>query len=194
MKDADPTAQFDGYLDKEASGKKMGNNIFTKGDSAFLSGDLLTRDEYGYYYFQDRFGDTFRWKGENVSTNEVEGVISKSVKLNDVCVYGVEVNGIEGKAGMACIVDPQRQVNMKELYTDISHTLPLYASPMFIRLSNEIAQTGTYKFQKTTLRKESFNPTECGDDHLFYFDGKQKKYLPLDQNFYDEILNQQIRF
>jgi len=190
---SDATKQFDGYINQQATKKKICCDVFSKGDTAFLSGDILIQDDEGYYYFQDRTGDTFRWKGENVSTNEVEGVISKSVKLNDVCVYGVEVNGIEGKAGMACIVDPQRHVVVEELYTDISKTLPTYARPVFIRLSNEIAKTGTHKFQKTSLRKESFNPTECGDDHLFYFDGKQKKYLPLDQNVYDEILNQHIR-
>jgi len=188
------TKQFDGYVNKEATKKKIAYDIFSKGDSAFISGDIFTRDEYGYHYFQDRTGDTFRWKGENVSTNEVEGVISKSVKLNDVCVYGVEVNGIEGKAGMACIVDPQRHLNIDELYSEISKTLPPYARPVFIRLSDEIAQTGTHKFQKTSLRKESFNPKECGNDHLFYFDGKQKKYLPLDENIYDEILNQKVKF
>lgn len=187
--------QFDGYLNQSATKKKIAYNVFSKGDSAFLTGDMLMQDELGFYYFQDRTGDTFRWKGENVSTNEVEGVISKSLELGDVCVYGVEVPGIEGRAGMACLCDPDRQANLDELKTSIEKALPPYARPVFIRQSAAIEKTGTFKFKKNKLRDEGFNPAACNsEDSLYYFDGKQKKYLPIDSQVYQSILDQEIRF
>jgi len=187
--------RFDGYLNQQATKKKIAYNVFSKGDSAFLTGDMLMQDEEGFYYFQDRTGDTFRWKGENVSTNEVEGVISKALELNDVCVYGVEVPGIEGRAGMACICDPEKQANIEELQKYCEKALPPYARPMFIRQSNEIAKTATYKFKKNILRDEGFNPSTCDvTDSLYYYDGKQKKYVAIDGAVYDSILTQDIRF
>jgi len=186
--------RFDGYVNKEATQKKVIQNVFGKGDSAFLTGDMLVQDEQGFYYFQDRTGDTFRWKGENVSTNEVEGVISKSLKLSDVCVYGVEVPGIEGRAGMACIKDPEKQVDMNELRHHVDEALPPYARPVFIRRAAEIAVTATFKFQKTKLRDEGFEPSKCGSDDLFYFNGKEKKFLPIDDAIFNAITNKEIRF
>lgn len=85
--------QFDGYVDKESTDKKIVSDIFNKGDSAFRSGDILVQDEFGYFYFQDRGGDTFRWKGENVGTAEVEAAISRILNMMDVVVYGVEIPG-----------------------------------------------------------------------------------------------------
>ena len=90
----DPVHQFDGYVDKEATDKKIVHDIFTRGDSAFRSGDILVQDKEGYFYFQDRGGDTFRWKGENVGTAEVEIAITKILSMTDVVVYGVEIPGI----------------------------------------------------------------------------------------------------
>jgi len=191
----DAMHQFDGYLNKAATQKKVAFDIFSKGDSAFLTGDMLMQDEEGFYYFQDRTGDTFRWKGENVSTNEVEGVISKSLELSDVCVYGVEIPGIEGRAGMACICDPERQVNLEELYTTLEKSLPPYARPVFIRQSDEIAKTSTFKFQKNLLRNEGFDPSACAKgDALFYLNAREKKFLEIDRDVYQSIINQQIRF
>ena len=89
----DPVHQFDGYVDKEATDKKIVHDIFNKGDSAFRSGDILVQDKEGYFYFQDRGGDTFRWKGENVGTAEVEIAITKILRMTDVVVYGVEIPG-----------------------------------------------------------------------------------------------------
>jgi solute carrier family 27 fatty acid transporter 1/4 len=187
--------RFDGYLNQKATQKKVAYDVFSKGDSCFLTGDMLMQDEEGFFFFQDRTGDTFRWKGENVSTNEVEGVISKSLELSDVCVYGVEVPGIEGRAGMACLSDPYRQANLDELQKAMEVSLPPYARPVFIRQTGEIAKTGTFKFKKNKLRDEGFNPAACdATDHLFYLDGKQKKYLPIDSTVYQSILDQEIRF
>ena len=101
----DPTRAFDGYANKEATKKKIIYDVFRKGDCAFASGDLLTMDQFGYLYFKDRCGDTFRWKGENVSTMELESIISNTLQLADCIIYGVDVPNCEGKAGMAAILD-----------------------------------------------------------------------------------------
>lgn len=186
--------KFDGYINKADTNKKVAKDVFSKGDSAFMTGDMLMQDEEGFYYFQDRTGDTFRWKGENVSTNEVEGVISKSLQLNDVCVYGVEVPGIEGRAGMACICDPTRQVDLAQLREAIDVSLPPYARPVFLRQTAEIAKTATFKFQKTKMREAGFNPSECGNDDLYFFSAKEKIFKPIDDSTYQAILNQEIRF
>jgi len=99
-------------------------------------------DKYGYFYFKDRTGDTFRWKGENVSTAEVEAVISSACELSDAVVYGVEIPGTDGKAGMAAIVDPEERLDLPSLYEQFSKSLPPYAIPVFIRLLKEIDTTG----------------------------------------------------
>merc|ERR1719477_534993 len=168
--------RFDGYVNKEATKKKVVSDVFSRGDTAFISGDMLIQDEEGNFYFQDRTGDTFRWKGENVSTNEVEGVISKSLELNDVCVYGVEIPGIEGRAGMACICDPSREVDLAALGTAIDAALPPYARPVFVRQTADIPKTATFKFQKTKLRDAGFNPAACGEDDVYYYSGKDKMF------------------
>ena len=188
------TNRFDGYTSKEAKDKKIGHNIFGHGDSAFLSGDILVRDAEGYYYFHDRTGDTFRWKSENVSTNEVEGVMSKIVQLTDVCVYAVSVPGYEGKAGMACILDPREQVDVSDLPQRLERVLPKYAHPQFLRLSGRLDVTSTFKFQKVRLRKEGYDPAACDEDRLFYFDRKEGKYLPLHGEQYKAIAEGTITF
>ncbi len=105
-------------------------------------GDILLMDEYGYFFFKDRTGDTFRWKGENVSTAEVEAVISSIVGLKDAVVYGVEVPGSEGKAGMAAIADPDGNLDLAVLADGLTKQLPAYARPLFVRSLKEISMTG----------------------------------------------------
>jgi len=185
---SDATRQFDGYVNKEATKKKIVYDIFSKGDSAFRTGDILIKDEDSYFYFQDRTGDTFRWKGENVSTNEVEGVISKCVNLSEVCVYGVKIPEVEGKAGMACIVDPDRKVALKELYKKMLLSLPSFAIPIFIRFTSQIEKTGSFKFKKNKLRQQAFNPKDCSGDDLFYFNKINKKYQLLNEVVYNDIM------
>ena len=107
-----------------------------------FSGDLLIQDEYGYFYFKDRVGDTFRWKGENVSTAEVEGVLNSITDFKSCVVYGVHIPGTEGRAGMAAIADPNRTISLELLTEGVSKNLPSYARPLFIRLSKEIETTG----------------------------------------------------
>lgn len=101
-------------------------------------------DECGYLYFRDRTGDTFRWKGENVSTTEVEAVLHKAVGMNDATVYGVEIPNIEGRAGMAAIADENENVDLEQLQHALKEKLPAYARPVFLRLCKEVDRTGKY--------------------------------------------------
>lgn len=187
-----PSLRFDGYLNSVETKKKIAHDVFRKGDAAFLSGDLVVRDELGYIYFHDRTGDTFRWRGENVSTAEVESVMSKVVGLRDVVVYGVVVPGTEGRAGMAAIVDPECKVDLMELAASLKKLLPSYACPMFLRIVHSVDLTGTFKLQKSKLRNEGFNIGVI-EDQLFYFDSKEKTYLALDEIKYEQIIRGEIR-
>jgi len=153
----DPTRAFDGYANKDASEKKIIRDVFKKGDAAFASGDLLTIDDLGFVYFKDRTGDTYRWKGENVSTTEVESVVSNQVQLSDCVVYGVTVPGCEGKAGMAAIEDPNQQVNLVDLLNKLRRALPSYAIPVFVRLVKKIETTGTFKLPKVFFESDILN-------------------------------------
>ncbi|XP_066205552.1 long-chain fatty acid transport protein 1 [Saccopteryx leptura] len=182
----DPLRRFDGYISDSATSKKIAHNVFCKGDSAYLSGDVLVMDELGYMYFRDRSGDTFRWRGENVSTTEVEGVLSRLLGQTDVAVYGVPVPGVEGKAGMAAIADPHGQLSPNALYQELQKVLAPYARPIFLRLLPQVDTTGTFKIQKTRLQHEGFDPGQISD-RLFFLDLKQGHYLPLDQGVYTQI-------
>jgi len=188
--------KFEGYTNESETKKKIGHDILIKGDSAYLTGDTMVRDEEGFYYFQDRIGDTFRWKGENVSTNEVEGLISKVTGQTDVCVYGVQIPSTDGRAGMTCIVDPEHKISIDALSESLSQVLPRYAWPQFVRVvCKHLDVTGTYKFQKNKLREEGYNPSLCGaDDELYYFDHRKKHYLKLDDDVYNDIMKETIAF
>uniref|UniRef100_A0A2K6V1F0 long-chain-fatty-acid--CoA ligase n=1 Tax=Saimiri boliviensis boliviensis TaxID=39432 RepID=A0A2K6V1F0_SAIBB len=149
-------------------------------------GDVLVMDELGYLYFRDRTGDTFRWKGENVSTTEVEGTLSRLLDMADVAVYGVEVPGTEGRAGMAAVASPTGNCDLERFAQVLAKELPLYARPIFLRLLPELHKTGTFKFQKTELRKEGFDPAMVKDP-LFYLDARKGRYIPLDREAYSRI-------
>lgn len=187
-----PSRAFLGYVDKTASDKKIVHDVFKKGDSAFLSGDLLTADVRGNLYFMDRTGDTFRWKGENVSTSEVEAQVSNSADYKDTVVYGVEIENMEGRAGMAAILDPERQVDLIKLAEGLKKTLPTYARPQFLRLLKEVDMTGTYKLKKLDLQKEGYNPKTINDS-LYYLTTKGCFEL-LTEEIYEQISRGEIRF
>nr|XP_033780203.1 long-chain fatty acid transport protein 1 [Geotrypetes seraphini] len=182
----DPLRRFDGYVNETATNKKIALNVFQKGDSVYLSGDVLVMDELGYMYFKDRSGDTFRWRGENVSTTEVEGILSRVLCQTDVAVYGVEVPGVEGKAGMAAIADPKGRMSPSVLYQELQKALPSYARPIFLRFLPQVDKTGTFKIQKTRLQKEGFDPRHTSD-HMYFLDAKQGCYIPLDERLFGII-------
>ena len=189
---SDPFRRFDGYINKEATEKKIVRNVFKEGDAYFCSGDLMRMDEEGYLYFCDRTGDTFRWKGENVATTEVEGIISRVLEQREVVVFGVDVPGTEGKAGMACIVGDEGSVDVEGLAKKLFQTLPPYAVPVFIRLIMQAELTGTFKFQKIHLRDEGYN-VEKVSDPLFILDTSKKSYMPLDEDKYRMLQNEALR-
>jgi fatty-acyl-CoA synthase len=153
--------EYRGYTDEAASEKKILRDVFKKGDSYFRSGDLLRRDADGFYYFVDRIGDTFRWKGENVSTAEVADVIGQSDDIAEATVTGIHVPNMEGQAGLAAVVtvdgfDP-------ESFWRAVSDLPSYAQPRFVRVMSDLAKTGTFKIQKTELSQQGVDPSTVTD-------------------------------
>ena len=190
--DSDPTRAFDGYANKEATQKKIIHDVFSRGDRGFASGDLLTMDEFGYLYFKDRTGDTFRWKGENVSTMEIEAIISKFLHLVDCVVYGVEIPGCEGRAGMAAILDQKNGLDLNGLLAKMKKALPSFAIPIFIRISKSMEMTGTHKLPKNSFQNEGYNPNVIKDP-IYFFDSKHDQYIRLDAKLYNDIQNGLIR-
>ncbi|KAJ8726236.1 hypothetical protein PYW07_000934 [Mythimna separata] len=190
---SNPARQYLGYVDKAASDKKVVRNVFHFGDAAFISGDILVADELGYLYFRDRTGDTYRWRGENVSTTEVEAAISRVADHRDAVVYGVLVPNTEGRAGMCGIVDVDGTLDLDKLARDLGTDLPVYARPVFLRVMASLDMTGTFKMKKTDLQKDGFDPKLAKNDKLYYLDLKQGRYLPLGVEEYDKIISGQIR-
>ena len=186
--------KFDGYVDFAATQKKIATNCLVAGDRYFRTGDIMYSDNEGWCYFHDRSGDTFRWKGENVSTNELEGLISRHLDMTDVVSYGVVIPGMEGKAGMICVADPDNQIDVEELAKGLSGILPSYAVPAFVRLSAKINTTGTHKLQKFNLQSEGFDLSKCGQDRLFYLDVATRQYKILDDEMSTRIHQQAVRF
>jgi fatty-acyl-CoA synthase len=146
---------FDGYTDPVASDKKVLRDVFQKDDRWFRSGDLMRKDPDGYYYFIDRLGDTFRWKGENVSTTEVASVVCGAAGVIDAVVYGVSVPGNEGRAGMAAISTTD-EFSFPALSDHLKQQLPDYARPMFVRRCASLDATGTFKLIKADLARDGF--------------------------------------
>ncbi|CAH0726565.1 unnamed protein product, partial [Brenthis ino] len=192
IKPNNPSRAFLGYVDKEASEKKIVRDVLSHGDSAFISGDVLVADELGYLYFRDRTGDTFRWRGENVSTTEVEAAISRVANQRDAVVYGVEVPNTEGRAGMCGIVDTNGSLDLDKLAKDIAKDLPKYARPIFIRVMSSMDMTATFKLRKVDLQKEGYNPNVI-KDKLYYLDPKSNSYVNLGPTEYENIISGQIR-
>lgn len=183
--------RFDGYENKSATEKKILNNVFEKDDAWFRTGDLMKRDALGYYYFMDRVGDTYRWKAENVATGEVAAALSKFPGITQANVYGVQAEGYDGRAGMASLV-VDGELDLTKLKDHISASLPLFARPVFIRLSKETDTTSTFKFKKTNLVKAGFNPANISDP-LYFADPETKSYRPIDPEVYKNILNGKTR-
>jgi len=165
----EPLTKFDGYHGNEkATSKKLARDVFVKGDLYFRTGDLLSQNKKGYWFFMDRIGDTFRWKGENVSTNEVSQVVAICPGVTEVNIYGVQIPGKDGRACMAAMVVDDQTMNWAELAKHCEKNLPLYAVPIFIRVLPKIKVTSTFKHQKVQLRKEGADPTLVKDPMYWY--------------------------
>ena len=181
----DVRRSYAGYADSKATASKVLHNVLKSGDAWFATGDLMRQDRAGYFYFVDRIGDTFRWKGENVSTTEVAEALASVPGVKEATVYGVEVGSLDGRAGMASlVVGPEFtiQAAQKVLQAD----LPPYAVPLFIRLQTEIETTGTFKYRKLDLVHEGFDPERVRGP--LYYKSPEKGYVKLSKATYAKIV------
>lgn len=184
---------FDGYTDPAAGEKKLFRNVFKKGDVWFNSGDLVRDQGLRHIQFVDRVGDTFRWKGENVATGEVEGVLAKEAAIEHGVVYGVSVPGCDGRAGMAAItLKPGAAFDGKALANRFDEALPAYAVPLFIRLQTEQQTTGTFKYRKVELKQEGFDPGVVGEP-LYVLADREQGYQPLTAEVFARITQGGLR-
>jgi len=184
--------RFEGYTDKAETEKKVLRDVFAKGDAWFRTGDLMRLDEQGFFHFVDRVGDTFRWKGENVATSEVDEAIRECEGVLDATTYGVEVPGHDGRAGMAAIVVGD-SFDFRNLAEHLARRLPPYAHPLFLRISASLDSTETFKQKKQVLMRGGFDPAAVGEP-LHYREPKSGDYLPLDAAAYGRIASGAIRF
>lgn len=193
LKEGDPRATFSGYAnDQEATNKKILRNVLTHGDAYFRTGDLMSQDKEGYYYFVDRIGDTFRWKSENVSTLDVMEALTTFENIAEANVYGVAVPDSDGRAGMAQIV-LSGEVNFDQLLAHLYRELPKFAVPIFLRLGAQTEVTGTFKYKKTELVRDGFDPNRINEE-IFWLDPRVSKYKPLTPADFEQIANGQIKF
>ncbi|MEO1039838.1 MAG: long-chain-acyl-CoA synthetase [Pseudomonadota bacterium] len=194
IREDDSRYRFDGYQDEEATKKKILRDVFAKGDVYFRTGDLMKRDELGYFYFIDRIGDTFRWKSENVSTNEVAEVLGVHEGVVQANVYGVEVADYSGKAGMAALI-VNDAFDLEALHAHVHVELPHYARPLFLRLHAETPEehtTGTFKLKKTDLVREGWDPEKIADTVYVDHPG-EGAYVPLTAELRAAILSGELR-
>jgi fatty-acyl-CoA synthase len=178
--------RFEGYADPEASNRKVLRNVFKEGDSWYRTGDLMRRDERGFYYFVDRVGETYRWKGENVSTAEVLAALTASRGVLDGAVYGVSVPGADGRAGAAALV-VNADFDLAAFRAEVASRLPPFARPVFVRLlPAALEATGTFKPRKQDLVQAGFDPKRVKDP-LFFDDARAQRYVPLDAELFAAI-------
>jgi fatty-acyl-CoA synthase len=190
----DPTnvgSRFDGYTDTLASEKKILRDVFKPGDMWIRTGDLMRKDEKGFFYFVDRIGDTFRWKGENVATSEVSAAICAFPGVKHANVYGVAISGNEGRAGMAAVV-ADCILDLAALRRHLVERLPSYARPVFLRFRDDVEVTGTFKYSKSELVKQGYDPAATTD--IIYFDHPElQAFDRVDVALYERIQSGQIR-
>jgi fatty-acyl-CoA synthase len=185
------TGRFEGYADREASARKVLRNVFKEGDSWYRTGDLMRRDERGFYYFVDRVGETYRWKGENVSTAEVLAALAAIRGVVEGVVYGVEVPGTDGRAGMAALV-VDSLFDLAAFRAEVAKRLPRYAHPVFLRLLRALEITGTFKPRKQDLVRAGFDPARI-DDPLYFDDQRTRAFVPLDATLYAALIAGAVR-
>jgi fatty-acyl-CoA synthase len=185
-----PGARFEGYASQSETEQKILHDVFEKGDVWFRTGDLMRKDKRGYFYFADRIGDTFRWKGENVSTTEVELVLGEFDGILEANVYGVAIEGRDGRAGMAAVV-AKDNLNLAALHDHLVRRLPDYARPVFLRIRRDIDVTSTFKQKKLVLVQEGFD-ARTGDP-IYFNDPRRGAFVPMDAELYRDINAGNIR-
>jgi fatty-acyl-CoA synthase len=186
LKDASkPGARFEGYATQAETEKKVLHDVFEKGDSWFRTGDLMRKDADGYFYFVDRIGDTFRWKGENVSTTEVEETIGQFSGVAETNVYGVSIPGRDGRAGMAALV-VNGSFDLAAFRRHLAESLPDYARPLFLRIRGEMDVTSTFKQKKIDFVAQGFDPDATADP-IYFDDPAVKAFVRMDRKLRDHI-------
>jgi fatty-acyl-CoA synthase len=185
-------SRFEGYTNKKASDEKILRNVFEHGDAWVRTGDLMRKDDQGFFYFVDRIGDTFRWKGENVSTSEVSNAIGTFPGVTHANVYGVDIPNTEGRPGMVALVT-EHEINLSAFRKHLLACLPSYACPLFLRIQDDVELTGTFKYSKTELVRQGYDPVATTD--AIYFDNPEShSFIRLNKALYDRIQNGYIRF
>jgi fatty-acyl-CoA synthase len=165
--------------------------VLVKGDAWFRTGDLMMRDAGGYFHFVDRVGDTFRWKGENVATSEVNQAVVDCPGVADATTYGVNIPGADGRAGMVAVVAGDG-FDLVKFQSHLARRLPAYACPVFVRLCATLELTETFKQKKQQLVRDGFDP-QLVKDALFFWDATSGVYRSVDANAYAGILDGSIR-
>ena len=188
---------FDGYTDQEKNKSVILENVFKLGDRYFNTGDLVRDIGFRHAQFVDRLGDTFRWKGENVSTTEVENIVSEYSKISEAVVYGVEIPNTNGRAGMAAItlltdIELNDQ-DCKDMAADFKKNLPAYAVPVFLRVQKQVETTGTFKYQKNKLKEQAFDPNKT-DERILVLLPQTDAYCDLTADIYTGIQAYKYRF
>ncbi|HEY0107824.1 MAG TPA: long-chain-acyl-CoA synthetase [Rhizomicrobium sp.] len=187
----EPGKTFDGYTKAADTQKKILRDVFEKNDAWFRTGDLMRRDAGGYFYFVDRIGDTFRWKGENVATSEVAEALGVVPGIREANVYGVQVPGADGRAGMAALVTGAG-FDVSKLPAALAGNLAPYARPVFLRLLPQLEITGTFKQRKVELVKDGFDPGTIRDP-LYWLDPASGAYEPLTAEAVDAIATGRVK-
>ncbi len=171
----------DGYTDEAETEKKIVRDAFKKGDAYFNSGDLVRDQGWRHIAFVDRLGDTFRWKGENVATTEVEGAVDAFDGIAQSVAYGVEVPGTDGRAGMVAVkLREGTDLDTKALAQHLYEALPSYAVPLFVRVVDDFEQTSTFKNRKVELREEGY--ADADPETVYVLAGREKGYV----EYYDD--------
>ncbi len=185
------------YTDPQKTRELVLKNVFREGDRWFNTGDMMRDIGFRHMQFVDRLGDTFRWKGENVSTTELENVISGFSEVEQAVVYGVEIPGTNGRAGMATLVPANNaetlEQNLGNLLDFFRKTLPHYAVPIFLRIKTDLDVTGTFKYKKSDLKKQHYNPDQTTDSIYALLPG-EKNYRKIDRVIYHNIIGEQFNF
>ncbi len=184
-------ASFEGYTSKTESERKILRDVFSRGDAWYRTGDLMRKDASGFFYFVDRIGDTFRWKGENVATAEVAEAITDFPGVTEATVYGVAVPATEGAAGMATIV-AESAVDLVALRAYLVRRLPAYARPLFVRIKDRIELTTTFKHKKSELAREGYDPNAT-QDAIYFDDPARQAFVPLDATLHARLAAGAIR-
>ncbi|AVX88433.1 long-chain-acyl-CoA synthetase [Pseudomonas sp. VE 196-7] len=192
----DEKAPLDGYTDPEKTARVVLHDVFSKGDRFFNTGDLLRNIGFGHAQFVDRLGDTYRWKGENVSTTEVENLLLQHPHISEAVAYGVEVRNTNGRAGMAAITPAESlaTLDFTELLAFARQRMPAYAVPLFLRVKVKMETTGTFKYQKTRLKNEGFDPAQTGDDPIYAWLPGTQTYVQVTDQVLTDIHQGKYRY